>query len=173
MRYGPQPHATRRGVASGIVLGLAVALSACGSSTEPDPSSGGSMTALIDGSSFQAVTINDGGGDPSTLNIVGTTATSSSTVEQISLFVTGITGAGTFALDATSSPASLALVTITTGGTPSQWSTTSAAGPGSVTITTFTDSRAAGTFQFVADADAGTAASGQVSVTNGAFDISR
>jgi hypothetical protein len=47
-----------------------------------------------------------------------------------------------------------------------------AAGPGSLTITSLTSDRVVGTFQFVAEPDPGTAATGQVSVTNGAFDVS-
>ena len=102
-----------------------------------------------------------------------TTSTSTSPVTHISCPVTGVSGSGTFPLDATSFPSTLALVTVTDAGTPSQWSTTNAAGPGTVTITQLTDRRVRGTFQFVADADPGTAASGQVSVTNGVFDVSR
>jgi hypothetical protein len=130
------------------------------------------MTATIDGASFEAVFINVGAGAPSTINVVGTSDASASTVTQVSIYVDGVTGPGTFPLDSGALPDGIALVTVTTASTPSQWSTTTSAGPGSVTITSLSASHATGTFQFVAEPDAGTAATGQISVTSGAFDIS-
>ncbi len=150
---------------------LALALVGCGESTGPDLAGDDTMTASIDGAPFEAFLVEVAPGAPSTLNMVGTTNTASSPVTQVSLLVTGVSGPGTFALESSSFPSTLALVTVTAGSTPSQWSTTNAAGPGSLTITSLSTDRVVGTFQFVADPDPGTAATGQVSVTNGAFDV--
>jgi len=164
----------RTGLTRGaLTLVLAAAVAACGSSTDPGPSGGGdTMTASIDGASFDAVTVQVRQGAPDTISFVGTTATTSSPVTQVSIALTDVTGPGTFTVDASAFPTNLALVTVTSAGVPSQWSTTQAAGPGSVTITSLTGNRATGTFQFVAEADPGTAATGQVSVTSGTFSIS-
>ncbi len=157
-----------------FAFGLLAVAAACSDPLLLDRNPGSdTMTALIDGVAFAAVTVEPGSGGPATVNFVGTTSTATSPVTQISILVTGVSGSGTFALDATTYPATLALVTVTDAGTPSQWSTTNASGPGSITITQLTTTRVRGTFQFVAEADPGTAASGQVSVTNGAFDVRR
>lgn len=156
-----------------LILLVAAAVAACGSSTEPGPSGGGdTMTASIDGAPFEAVLVEVRHGAPDTISVVGTTATTSSPVTQVSFALNDVTGPGTYTVDASALPTNLALVTITAGGLPSQWSTTQSAGPGSVTITSLTATGATGTFQFIAEADPGTSASGQVSVTSGTFSIS-
>lgn len=159
-------------VGSRVTLALSVLLGACGDTTGPDGNGGGNtMTASIDGSSFEAVLVEVRPGAPDTISVVGTTSTAASPVTQLSLFIADVGGTGTYTVDATNFPAGLALVTVTDAGAVSQWSTTQAAGPGSVTITSLTANSATGTFQFTAEPDPGTAATGQVSVTSGTFSI--
>lgn len=150
-------------------------LAGCGSDgdsgTEPDGQASSSMSAVIDGDPFSASTVGQAQADQGTLSFVGTTATDVSPVTQVSIHVEGVTGTGTYSLGDADFPTNLALVTVTAGATPSQWSTRVLPGSGSVTVTTLTTTRVVGTFQFTAGPDAGTAATGSVSVTAGAFDL--
>jgi uncharacterized protein DUF6252 len=147
-----------------VVLSLAVV--ACGGSdtpTNPSPSptpplSNGSLSALINGTSFNATSarvVLAGGG---VISIGGGNA-SGQTI-------------GFAWLDAGTRTYPIGGVTIAThtfmGNT---WSASSAQGSGSITVSTKTSNRVAGTFAFVLQADGPSGATGTRNITQGQFDL--
>jgi hypothetical protein len=144
---------------------LAIAgLAACGSTTQPRGPSNGTMTALIDGSSWAASNIAatyPGG----ILAIAGTDTQGRS----IGFAVGPTTTPGTYPVAVTS--AVNASLNIIVGSTAQAWQAVQTSGAGSVTLTAISANRATGTFQFTVVPVAGTGAAGTRSITQGAFDV--
>jgi len=151
---------------------LALICVGCSSTTEPtDTGSGtgttlanGSMSATIDGVAWTAaaITATNSGGQ------VAIGATSSSLLS-INLFFV-VNGPGTYTVN---SAISSFLVSQASTGAASTWTAVSglAGSSGTVTFTTLTTTRAVGTFSGVVVANAGTAAVGTRTITNGRFDV--
>lgn len=153
---------------------VALSLGACGSDT--GTGSGGSatstMSATVDGEAFA----------PPTTAIVATrngnaisftgTHTVGNTTTTVTLVLPNVTAPGTLILNPTFA-SQFGRVTRSQGsaGTTAAWSTVLSPGTGSVTITQLAALRVTGTFQFTGQFDPTTAATGQLSVTSGTFDI--
>jgi hypothetical protein len=161
----------RKSTSSGILaLALVTTMSGCGGDGGNGSGSGSSrLSADIDGASWSA--------DPTVLNLVGvpyaqpgtyTLVGSNRAVTQtLSITLYNIREAGVYPLGVgVSVPGGSGLVSDQTGG----WATIQSGDAGTIDITTLTDSRMAGTFNFVAEALSGTA-TGTVEVTNGEFDL--
>jgi hypothetical protein len=127
------------------------------------------MSAEIDGASWSA--------DPAVLGIVGVpyvqagtyavTGVGRGATQTVVLQLYNIRGAGTYPLGVGVSVAGgSGLVSDLTGG----WSTPASGDAGTIEFTVLTESRMAGTFNFVAEALSGTA-TGTVEVTDGRFDL--
>lgn len=123
------------------------------------------ISATLNGTSWNAATIALGGGNP-----FGFTA--SNTQYALGVAVTNVTGTGTFALGG--GGPNVVVAGVTPGDTsPNNCCWSSTPGTGSITIATFTATRATGTFSFTLPADPGSAASGNMIIANGTFDIGR
>jgi len=159
--------ATRRGLAL-VALGLSVA---CGGNGPSGPTGGGSgtLSAVINGTAWssqpqmiQAPTPQKQGHYP----LYGARLVGQSS-NGMQLNLVGIQGPGTYPLG-TSGGVSGGTVSLHEGS--AIWMTPLNGAAGTITISTLTGTRAAGTFQFVAEA-AGAGATGTRTVTNGQFDI--
>jgi hypothetical protein len=151
---------------------LAFSLAACGEDDPTGPDGGGNNTfsASVDGQSMNvsgaAVTAARNGN----VLAIGATQTSGGTTTLVTITLTDVTGTGTFQLNPNFA-GQFGQVTRSGGGTNSSWTTVLAPGTGSVTITNYAADRITGTFQFTGQAAPGTAATGQLSVTSGNFDL--
>lgn len=151
-----------------VALGLSVA---CGGSGPNGPTggNGGSMSATINGTAWtadpvliQAPTPQKQGHYP----LYGARLVGQSS-NGVQLNLIGIPGPGTYPLG-TSGGVSGGVISLNEGS--AVWTTPLSGAAGTVTITTLTSTRAAGTFQFVAEPAVG-GATGTRTVTNGQFDI--
>lgn len=150
-----------------VVIGLAS--SACGSSgtSTLDPNLGGFLT----NGTFKA-TINGAAWSPIGTVIVsrvggGLTMAASSTTYVMSIVVLGVSGPGTFTLNASVHNGSHAAVSSTGQG---GWDTGNNGGTGSVVVTTLTSNHVVGTFTFDAPPN-GTSTGSALHVTSGTFDV--
>lgn len=152
-------------------LALALALVACGSSSTglDDELDENVMTANVGGVAFTAVDVQVSSAGGGSLSFVGNTSLTESPVLSISIAVNAFVGPGTYDLGPSTASTAATYTSTPSGGPPSQWSTQGAEATGTITISTYTSSIVAGTFQFTGTADAGTAATGTVSVTSGTF----
>ena len=152
---------------------LVLLLAACG--TDGPTGSGSassSMTATVGGADFSPrsldITASRNGNaiQFSGEHTVGNTTTT------VTIALPNVTVPGTLILNPTFT-SQFGRVTLSggTAGTTRTWSTLLSPGSGSVTITTIAAQRVAGTFQFTGQFDPATAATGQISVTSGTFDI--
>lgn len=135
---------------------------ACGDDGGNPPVGAGIMTASIDGTAFSgtlAVQATRSG------NVISISAVGSNT-RQLSLNLVGVTATGNVAIGAGS--ASLGQYS---QGTQT-WVSSLVGGSGTVVLTTLSSTRAVGTFSFTAIPSPSTGATGNKSVTSGAFDVS-
>lgn len=139
---------------------LAAMLVGCGSDSTGPALANGSLSAKIDGSTFNAnaaIAATYSGG---ILAIAGTDT------QGRTIGLGGqVTAAGTFTAGATS-PTNFSVVAGSAG-----WQAALTLGSGSFTVTSISTTGAKGTFQFTAGPLAGTGATGNKVVTEGAFDV--
>lgn len=157
-----------------LMLLTVLALAACGSSSTglDGDLDENVMTATVDGVGFTADDVQVNSATGGSLSFAGSTPLTASPVRTISLAVQTFIGPGTYDLGPATASTAATYTSTPSGAAPSQWSTQGAEATGSITITTYTSSIVAGTFQFNGTADAGTAATGTVSVTSGTFALS-
>ncbi|HEY4100364.1 MAG TPA: hypothetical protein VGM20_05765 [Gemmatimonadales bacterium] len=158
-----------RRVLSALALSALVTTAGCSSSdSTTGPGGGGGpqgnfgMSATINGQAWAAaakpsVAVSNGIFAMAGLNLT----------YGISMAVVQATGPGTYSLTYLNTPGSSGIVASGTGG---GWDTYAPGGSGSVTFTTFTSNHVVGTFSMVAAAVSG-GATGTLTVTNGAFDV--
>jgi hypothetical protein len=160
-----------------LVLILLFAAAACGGDGPAGPDDGGGgdsrLTARIDGSSWSAI--------PSSITTHGTAsqipgslyfqgATTSGGLRSLAFQLGRIPGPGIFPLGVNNITGAGGTATMTVGTTT--WLTALSGAAGSITITQLTDTRAVGTFSFVAEPlIAGEAPA--ITVTDGQFDLPR
>jgi hypothetical protein len=163
------------------LLAAAVMLSRCGSSTT-SPSSGascgtvstakGTMSAQLDGSSWEAAAVTTSLKNTNLVSIGGADACSPGRVVTFSLVVGGVGGAlqkGTFTIGPSDLTGLTSLLDI---GPINIWgANVSLGGSGTVTFTTLSQTSAVGTFQFSYLPQTISGASGTHSVTNGVFNV--
>lgn len=152
-----------------LATALLFAVAACGDDGPTGPGgNNGDMEATVGGVAFEAdapvVVLSQGVLSLSGTELSGGITTSISIIvidpEQGATFELNPTFAGTFAQ-----------VGLTGGQANSVWTTILAPATGSIHFSTLNSDRAAGTFQFTAQAAPGTAATGQKAVTSGTFDV--
>ncbi len=153
-----------------VIAALIVAGCGGNTGTGPGPTSHGTMSATVDGSSWSppGTQIQASYGN----NILAVAGTVNGTVtRQINLTVAGVAGVGTYDLGP-ANVSGLALLTLTSGTSSiSTWTTALSPATGSLTVTALDGTGAAGTFLFTGQAAPGTAATGQLSVTSGSFNV--
>jgi hypothetical protein len=147
----------------GLVLLLAAG---CGGDDDDDPldvnpNDNGSMTARVDGAAFTAFSV----AATFSNGILAVSGVQLSPSQGLT-FGVATTGPGTFNVGTTS-----AVNGIYVSGSNASWLASGNVGSGSVTITTLNSTRAVGTFNFVLQAQQGTAATGTRTITQGAFDV--
>jgi hypothetical protein len=155
-----------------FVVAAIATLPGCGGDDNPaGPGADGPMSATIDGESWTA-----GGfalaqtvpNVPGAFILTGTEAfVAGRELRSMTLTLYSIAGAGTYPLGVNLMvPGGNAIVANTTSG----WGTPLSGAAGTITITTFSETRIAGTFSFVASATTGSA-TGSATVTDGEFDL--
>jgi hypothetical protein len=160
---------TRR-VLSALALSALVITAGCSSSDSPTGPGGGGgpqgnfgMSATINGTAWTP------SGTPAASisnNIFALAALSLSPPYSVSFVIGQVAGPGTYTLNYLNSSASSGIVTQSSKG----WDTYAVGGTGSVTFTTLTSSHAVGTFVMTAQPATG-GATGTITITNGAFDV--
>lgn len=149
-------------VASLATLAL---LAGCGGGGNEDltgPSTKGSMSATINGTSWSASTVTQASRAGNVLAIGGNNPS-----WQVLIAIPGVTAAGTYTVAATGG--TMQLIQANAGA--ATWTASLVGGQGTVTVTTLTATRAVGTFSFTGNATAGTPAGGTRNVTAGQFDV--
>jgi hypothetical protein len=122
------------------------------------------MTAIIDNVTWRAVCLAVNTSVTGIISVAGGENTSASTGITIAIAVPRSVGTNTIGV---LSPTN---VLLTIGGS-ALWQASPAGGSGTVTVTTSTANSAAGTFSLSMTPQAGTAATGTKSVTNGTFSV--
>ena len=143
---------------------LVTALGCGGDNTGPNGQTNGDMTAKIDGASFSSVATFATRNATNGGTIVALSgADANSTAIGMGFIDTGV---GTYTISATSGTnADL----IESGG--HTWSASALGGSGTLTVTTLDATHIVGTFSFTMAPTTGSGASGNRSVTQGAFDV--
>ena len=159
-----QTSARSKGLSWAAAALVSIGLAGCGSTTDPTGPTNGSLTAKIDGSSWSAATIAVTYAS-GILAIAGTDAGG----RTVGFGLGPVSAPGTFPSGPTS-PTNASLQIIT-GSTAQAWQAAQTLGSGTVTVTAISATHAAGTFQFVVVPVAGTGATGNKAITQGAFDV--
>ena len=147
---------------AGVAIALAALTGACSGSNTTSPTTGTSnqtMTALIDGSSWTAVTVT-ASRSSDLISITGSDASTPNRTIALSLVGSSI---GTYTTSTGSSNEELSI-------SPGQWTANVLGGSGTITLTDLTTTGATGTFSFTA-VTANAAATGTHAVTSGAFNV--
>jgi hypothetical protein len=155
---------------------LITLVTAC--STQPSSlNGGGTFTADLDGTHFQATanyisTAGTGGVIPGSAIITGTQVNGTTNTISVSLSIGYITGTGTYPLGVNqlTTAGGTLIVSTTSGSSVGTWSSGVTGAAGTVTITSITSSQIVGTFQATAYPQSGTASTNKV-VTNGKFTV--
>jgi len=147
-------------------------------STQPSSlNGGGTFTADLDGTHFQATAnyisvAGTGGVVPGSAIISGTQVNSTTNTTSVSLSLGYITGTGTYPLGVNQlTTAGGTLIISTTSGTSvGSWTTAFTGAAGTITISSITSSQIVGTFQATAYPQSGVASAHKI-VTNGKFTV--
>jgi hypothetical protein len=163
---------TARFIISAVILAVVTACSTQPSST----GGGGTFTADLDGTHFQATanyisTSGTGGVVPGSAIITGTQINGTNTTS-ISLSIGYITGTGTYPLGVNqlTTAGGTLIIQNTTGSSSAGWTTGFSGDAGTITITGISSSQITGTFTCTAQPQIGTSGSSK-SVTNGKFTV--
>lgn len=148
-----------------VLLCLALlSATGCGTDGEISGFSGsGTMSATVAGSAWTASEFVQASRSGNVLSISG-----SDGELQLQLTVPNVTITGVFNFGA-GNPGVAQLIETASGS--ATWTSALVGGTGTLTLTTFTNERAAGTFNFSGIAADGTPAMGTRTVTNGTFDV--
>jgi hypothetical protein len=144
---------------AGVVVALATLTGACSGSGTTSPTSNQTMTALIDGATWTAVTVT-ALRSSDLISITGSDASTPTRTIALSLVGSSI---GTYTTSTGSSNAVLSI-------SPSQWTANVLGGSGTITLTDLTTTGATGTFSFTA-VPGNAATTGTEAVTSGAFTV--
>lgn len=133
-----------------------------------------------DGNSLDATVAGEAGFNPPEASVAGTYVNNNLTIQgshtsggktvTIQINLAGITTEDEYLLNQNVA-GRFGQVSVLENSALSLWTTAVAPGSGSVDITTLTSTRAAGTFEFTAQASPGTPATNTKAVTSGSFDI--
>ena len=148
-----------------VLLAVLLGTAACGGGGGGPVSPNGSMSAKIDGASWNAIAVQAVYGSNHILSFAG------SDVANPSRAIGGATlanGPGTYPITSLNPTGANASLTIG----PAVWMATGAgSGTGTITINTLTATTASGTFSFHGVAAQGTSATGTKEITEGAFNV--
>ena len=164
-------------IARSIVSALMVVLVAACSTQPSSTGGGGTFTADLDGTHFQATAnyISTSGTNsvvPGSAIITGTQVNGTTNTVSVSLSIGYITGTGTYPLGVNQlTTAGGTLIISTTSGTSvGSWTTGFTGAAGTITITSITSTQIIGTFQCTAYPQVGTAGANKA-VANGKFTV--
>ena len=159
-----------------ILAALALAASACGGDDGTGPSEGGnSMSASLNGTAFQPPAIAVQGAyvaQQGLVTISGSRTTAGATT-MVTITINGTDGPGTYQISPNFAGTFGQVVKLQGVDVNAQqtWTTVVAGGNGSVTFTKLDASGATGTFSFDANPAPGNAATGEMKVMSGKFNV--